>query len=69
MVGYSRSQVEAPTREILGLSLSVQLVIVVDNLRLDGAIRGVSGSLGREGWGECYGYFEVVYVVAPACVG
>jgi hypothetical protein len=47
----------------------VQLVIVADNLRLDGAIRGVSGSLRREGWGECYGYFEVVYVVAPACVG
>jgi hypothetical protein len=54
----------------LGLVPSlVQLVIVVDNLRPGGAIRGISGTLRREGRGECYGYSEVFYVVAPACVG
>jgi hypothetical protein len=41
----------------------------VDNLRPAGAIRGISGTLGREGRGECCGYSEVFYVVAPACVG
>jgi hypothetical protein len=40
----------------------------IDNLRPGRAIRGISGTLGREGWGECCGYFEVFYVVASACV-
>jgi hypothetical protein len=41
MVGYGRSRVEAPTHEIYGLFPSpVQLVIVVNNLRSGGAIRG-----------------------------
>jgi hypothetical protein len=31
--------------------------------------RGISGTLGREGRGERYGYFEVFYVVGPACIG
>jgi hypothetical protein len=70
MLGYGRSRVEAPTYEIYGLFPSpVQLVIVVNNLRPGGAIRGISGTLGREGWGECCGYSEVFYVVALACVG
>jgi hypothetical protein len=33
-----------------------------------GPFRGISGTLGREGRGECCGYSEVFYVVAPACV-
>jgi hypothetical protein len=38
----------------------VQLVIVVRiNLRSGGAIRAISGTLEREGRGECCGYFEV----------
>jgi hypothetical protein len=41
----------------------------VDNLRPGGVIRGVSGTLRRERWGECCGYFDVFYVVASACVG
>jgi hypothetical protein len=41
-------------------------VIVVVNLRPGRAIRGISGTLRREGWGECCGYSEVFYVVAPA---
>jgi hypothetical protein len=41
--------VEAPTHEISVLFPSpVQLVIVVNNLRPDGAIRGISGALRRE---------------------
>jgi hypothetical protein len=31
--------------------------------------RGISGTLIKEGRGECCGYSEVFYVVAPACVG
>jgi hypothetical protein len=31
----------------------------MDNLRPDGASRGISGTLRREGQGECYGYSEV----------
>jgi hypothetical protein len=42
---------------------------MLDDLRPCGAIRVISGTLGREGRGECCGYFEVFYVVAPACVG
>jgi hypothetical protein len=41
---------------------------MLDDLRPGGAIRGISGTLRREGLGECYGYFEVFYVVAPTCV-
>jgi hypothetical protein len=37
----------------------------VDNLRSGRAIRGISGTLRREWWGECCGYSEVFYVVAP----
>jgi hypothetical protein len=47
----------------------VQLVIVVNNLRSGGAIRGISGTLKREGRRKCCGYSKVFYVVAPACVG
>jgi hypothetical protein len=69
MIDYSRSRVEAPTHEIWGLFPSpVQLVIVMNNLRSGGAIRGISGTLRREGWRECCGYFELFYVIAPACV-
>jgi hypothetical protein len=69
MIGYGRSRVEAPTSEILGLfPYPVELVIVVNNLRPGGAIWGISGTLRREGRGECYGYSMVFYVVAPACV-
>jgi hypothetical protein len=69
MVGYNRSRVEALTREIYGLfPYPVQLLIVVNNLRPGGAIRGISGTLRREGRGECYGYSEVFYMLAPACV-
>jgi hypothetical protein len=42
---------------------------MLDNLRPDGAIRRINGTLGREGRGECCGYFKVFYVVAPAYVG
>jgi hypothetical protein len=42
---------------------------MLDNLRPGGAIRGVSGTLRREGQGECCGYSEVFYVIASACVG
>jgi hypothetical protein len=53
MIGYGRSQVEAPTHEILGLFPSpVQLVIIVNNLRPGWAIREINGTLGREGQGE-----------------
>jgi hypothetical protein len=70
MIGYGRSQVEAPTHEILGLFPSpVQLVIIVNNLRPGWAIREINGTLGREGQGECCGYSEVFYMIAPACVG
>jgi hypothetical protein len=70
MVGYGRSRVDAPTRKIYALFPSpVHLIIVVNNLRLDEAIREISGTLGREGRRECCGYSEVFYVVAPACVG
>jgi hypothetical protein len=31
--------------------------------------RWISGTLGREGWGELCDYSEVFYVIAPACVG
>jgi hypothetical protein len=31
----------------------------MDNLRPDGAIRGISGTLKREGRGECCGYSGV----------
>jgi hypothetical protein len=41
----------------------------LDNLRLGEAIRGISGTLEREGRGGCCGYSEVFYVVAPTCVG
>jgi hypothetical protein len=62
--------VVVPTHEIWGLFPSpVQLVIVVNNLRPGGAIRGISGTLRREERGECCGYSEIFYVVAPACVG
>jgi hypothetical protein len=27
--------------------------------RPGGASRGISGTLEREGWGECYGYFKI----------
>jgi hypothetical protein len=40
----------------------------LDNLRLSGAIRGINGTLGREGRRKCCGYSDVFYVVAPACV-
>jgi hypothetical protein len=61
--------VEALTREIYGLfPYPVQLLIVVNNLRPGGAIRGISGTLRREGRGECYGYSEVFYMLAPGCV-
>jgi hypothetical protein len=40
----------------------------MDNLRPGGAIRGISGTLGRERRGECFGYYEGFYVVVPACV-
>jgi hypothetical protein len=39
--------------------------MLLDNLRSPGAIRGISGTLRREGLGECCGYFDVFYVVAP----
>jgi hypothetical protein len=42
---------------------------MLDNLTPGGAIRGISGTLKREGRGEYCGYFEVFYVVALACVG
>jgi hypothetical protein len=42
---------------------------MLDNLRPGGAIRGISGTLEREVRGDCCGYSEVFYVVAPACVG
>jgi hypothetical protein len=42
---------------------------MLDNLRPGGAIRGVSGTLRREGQGERCGYSEVFYVIASACVG
>jgi hypothetical protein len=38
---------------------------MLDNLRPDEAIRGISGTLIRKGRGECCGYSEVFYVVAP----
>jgi hypothetical protein len=41
----------------------------LDNLRPGGAIMAISGTLGKQWWGECCGYSEVFYVVAPACVG
>jgi hypothetical protein len=34
-----------------------------------GPFRGISGTLRREGRGECCGDSEVFYVVAPICVG
>jgi hypothetical protein len=40
----------------------------LDNLRPGGAIRGISGTLGRDGREECCGYSDVFYVVTPACV-
>jgi hypothetical protein len=43
-------------------------ILMLDNLRPGGAIRGISETLGREGRGECCGYFKVFYVVASACV-
>jgi hypothetical protein len=47
----------------LGLVHSpVQLVIVADNLRLGGAIRGSVEPSGGKGRGECCGYSEVFYV-------
>jgi hypothetical protein len=42
---------------------------MLGNLRPGGAIRGISGTLRREGRGECCGYSEVFYVVAPSSVG
>jgi hypothetical protein len=42
---------------------------MLDNLRPGGAIRGISGILGREGRGECCDYSEVFYMVAPIGVG
>jgi hypothetical protein len=71
MVGYGRSRVEAPTHEIYGLFPSLVKVVkcCLDNLRPGGAIREISGTLKREGRGECCGYFEVFYMVAPAYVG
>jgi hypothetical protein len=33
-----------------------------------GPFRGISETLERKGRGECCGYSEVFYVVAPACV-
>jgi hypothetical protein len=39
--------------------------LILDDLRQGGAIKGISGTLRREGWGECCGYSEVFYVVAP----
>jgi hypothetical protein len=41
----------------------------LDNLRPSGAIWGISGTLRREGRGECCDYFEIFYVVVSACVG
>jgi hypothetical protein len=32
------------------------------------ANKGISRTLGSEGQGECCGYSEVFYVVAPTCV-
>jgi hypothetical protein len=53
----------------IGLKLLYYVwILMLDNLRPGGAIRGISGTLGREGRGEGYGYSEVFYVVAPACV-
>jgi hypothetical protein len=40
----------------------------LNNLRPGGATRGISGTLRKEGQGECCGYFKVFYVVAPVCV-
>jgi hypothetical protein len=37
----------------------------VDNLKLGGAIGGISGTLRSEGRGECCGYSEIFYMVAP----
>jgi hypothetical protein len=54
----------------IGLKLLYYVwILMLDNLRPGGAIRGISGTLGREGRGEGYGYSEVFYVVAPTCVG
>jgi hypothetical protein len=59
--------VDAPTCEIYDLFPSrVQSVIVVNNLRPGGAIRGISGTLRRKVRGECCAYSKVIYVVAPA---
>jgi hypothetical protein len=38
--------------------------MLLDNLRPSGTIRVISGTLGREGRGECCDYSEVFYVVA-----
>jgi hypothetical protein len=53
---------------LVSLSSSIRSCCL-DNLRPGGAIRGISGTLKREGRGECCGYSEVFYVVAPGCVG
>jgi hypothetical protein len=42
---------------------------MLGNLRPGGTIRGISETLRREGRGECCGYSEVFYVVAPSSVG
>jgi hypothetical protein len=45
--------------------LQFNLVIVVVNLRPGRAIRGISGTLRREGRGECCGYFEIFLCGSP----
>jgi hypothetical protein len=45
--------------------LQFNLVIVVVNLRPGRAIRGISETLGREGRGECCGYFEIFLCSSP----
>jgi hypothetical protein len=43
-------------------------VLVVKSGDRAGPIRGISGTLRREERGECCGYSEVFYMVAPTCV-
>jgi hypothetical protein len=69
-IGIGRSQVvERPRVGNSCLNTIIYpWVLMLDNLRLGGNIREIIGTLEREGQGECCGYFEFFYVVAPTCV-